>query len=208
MDINILNSILIGVLVLITGYYAWQTRNQAKSLNTQLKAMAEQRRKSILPSLQVNKISYWYQHSEISSTNKTAVVPGIELQISNVGTGPALDLRISASATIMITRGESLEGNCCELFWTLVETSKDTYLEHTLRPLSFRLNLVQVNKIPLEKFKREMHIKFQYHDIDHSPLMKRKTIHLDSKISSQRYAANETQVIPSDPDYPDIYVST
>lgn len=208
MDFNFVNIILIGVLVLITAYYAWQTHRQANVLNNQLKAMAEQRRKSILPSLQVNQISYWYQISEISSTHKKALVPGIELQISNVGTSPALDLRISASATIIVIRGNSLEGNCCELFWELVETSKDTYLEHTLKPLPFRLNLVQVSKISLEKMKREMHIRFNFSDIDHSPLTELRTIHLGSDISSLRFGADESKAIPGDADYPTILIAT
>jgi len=209
MDLNFVNVILIGVLVLITAYYAMQTHRQANLLNNQLKAMAEQRRKSILPSLQVNQISYWYQISEISSTHKKAIVPGIELQISNVGTGPALDLRISASATIVVIRGNFLEGNCCELFWELIETSRDTYLEHTLKPLPFRLNLVQVNRIPLEKAKREMHIRFNFSDIDHSPLTELRTIHLGSNISPLRYDADEPKAIPGDPDFPEnIMIST
>ena len=208
MDFNFVNSILIGVLVLITGYYAWQTHRQANFLNNQLKAMAEQRRKSILPSLQVNQISYWYQISEISSTHKKAIVPGIELQISNVGTSPALDIRISASATTRVIRGNSLEGNCCELFWELVETSKDTYLEHTLKSLPFRLNLVQVSRIPLKKVKREMHIRFNFSDIDHSPLTELRTIHLGSDISPLRYDADESKASPGDADYPTLLVVT
>ena len=204
MDTNYINIILVGVLVIITGYYAYQTHSQAKLLNDQLKAMTEQRRKSIKPSLQVNKISYWYQISEIFSTHKKAIVPGIELQISNVGTSPALDLRISASATIKVIRGNSLKGNCCELFWNLVETSKDTYLEHTSKPLPFRLNLVQVNPIPLEKVKHEMHIRFNLSDIDRSPLTELKTIHLGLDISPLRFDADEPKAIPGDADYPEI----
>ena len=202
MDYNWINIILICVLVLVTIYYAIQTHRQANLLNNQLKVMAEQRRKSILPSLQVNKISYWYQISEISSTHKKAIVPGIELQISNVGTSPALDLRISASATIIIIRGNSLEGNCCELFWELVPVSKDTYLEHTSKPLPFRLNLVQVDRVSLKEVKREMHIRFNFSDIDHSPLTALRTIHLGSDISPLRYNADESKAIPGDPDYP------
>ncbi len=198
---------LIGVLVFITGYYAYQTHRQATLLGRQLKAMAEQRRKAIQPSLQVNRISYWYQISEISTTHKKIFVPGIRLQISNVGSGPALDLRISASATIKVTRGNSLEdtlkGNWCRCFWNLVETSKDTYLEHTLEPFTFRLNLVQVDREPRKEVKNEMYIRFNFSDIDHSPLTELKTIHLGSDISIQRYDANETKAIPGDPDYPE-----
>lgn len=202
MDINFVNIILIGVLVFITAYYAWQTHRQANLLKNQLKAMAEQRQKSILPSLQVNHLSYWYQILEISTTHKKALVPGIELQISNVGTGPALDLRISASATIKVTRGNSLEGNWCKLFWELVETSKDTYLEHTLKPFPFRLNLVQIDRVSPKEVKDEMHIRFNFSDIDHSSLTELKTIHLGSDISLQRYDADEDKAIPGDPDYP------
>ena len=194
---------LIGVLVFITGYYAYQTHRQATLLGRQLKAMAEQRRKAIQPSLQVNRISYWYQISEISSTHKKALVPGIELQISNVGTGSALDLRISASATIIVIRGNSLEGNCCKLHWELVETSKETYLEHKSKPFPFRLNLVQVDRVSLKEVKREMHIRFNFSDIDHSPLTELKTIDLGSDISPLRYSTDESKVIPGDPDYPE-----
>ena len=209
MDTSYINTILVGSLVIITMYYAYQTHRQAKLLNDQLKTMAEQRRKSIQPSLQVNKISYWYQISEISSTHKKAFLPNIELQISNVGTGPALDLRISASATIRVIRGNSLEGNCCEFFWELVEISKDSYLEHTLKPLPFRLNLMQVNKIPSEKVKREMHIRFNFSDIDRSPLTELKIIHLGSDISPLRFEADEPKAIPGDGDYPEnILIST
>jgi len=209
MDANYINIILVSVLVAITGYYAYQTRRQAKLLNEQLKAMTEQRKKSIQPSLQVNRISYWYQVSEISSTHKKAIIPGIELQISNVGTGPALDLRISVSATIVVIRGKSLEGNCCKFFWELVETSKATYLEHTLKPLPFRLNLVQVDGVSPKEVKREMHVRFNFSDIDYSPLTELRTIHLGSDISPLRYDADEPKAIPGDPDFPEtILVST
>ena len=209
MDTSYINIILVSVLVAITGYYAYQTRRQAKLLNDQLKAMTEQRRRSIQPSLQVNHISYWYQISEISSTHKKAIIPGIELQISNVGAGPALDLRISVSATIIVIRGNSLEGNCCRLFWELVETSKDTYLEHTLKPLPFRLNLTHVDRVERKEVKHEMHVRFNFSDIDHSLLTELRTIHLGSDISPLRYDADEPKAILGDPDYPEtIMIST
>jgi len=202
MDTSYINIILVSVLVIITGYYAYQTRRQAKLLNDQLKAMTEQRRKSIQSSLQVNRISYWYQISEISSTHKKAIVPGIELQISNVGNGPALDLKISASATIKVSRGNPLEGNRCELIWELVGTSKDTYLEHKSEPVRFRLNLTQVNRVVQENISNEMHIRLKYHDIDQTPLTELKIIEIGSDISSLQFEADESKVIPGDPDYP------
>ncbi len=78
-------NILVGVLVVVTIYYAVQTHRQANSLAKQLKVMEEQRRKSIQPSLQIGNLSWLYNRLEIKGTDKNALAPSIELQLSNVG---------------------------------------------------------------------------------------------------------------------------
>lgn len=71
--------------------------------------VAEQRRKSIQPSLQIGKLSWFYNHLGIEGTDKDAVAPGIELQLSNVGSGSALDLNISATAIVEFVSQAKIE---------------------------------------------------------------------------------------------------
>jgi hypothetical protein len=212
-----LQGFLVAALIGITTYYAVQTKRQADLLAKQINASAEQRRKAIRPLLQVDRISYWFHDIELPDIHKEAIVPGIELRIKNVGTGPALNLEISASAAINVTRGNIFEGIFCKLHWELVATSKDAYLEHTLEPVYHRLNLVQVDRSfpadivaqkklkqkELDEIKREMHIRFKYRDIDQTPLTELRIIHIGSDISPLQFAADESSLIPGDPDYPE-----
>jgi hypothetical protein len=208
---------LVLALISITAYYAIQTKRQADLLAKQVNASAEQRRKAIRPSLQIDHISYWFQKIELPNIHKKVSIPGIELRVKNVGTGPALNLEISASAAINITRGSVFEGLFCKLHWEFVETSKDVYLEHTLDPVSLRLNLVQVDRSfpadivaqkklkqkELDEIKREMYVRFKYHDIDQTPLTDLKTIHIGNDISPLKLELDESWLIPGDPDYPE-----
>lgn len=204
MDVNIVNVILIGILVVVTGFYAWQTHRQVNLLNRQLQGMAEQRRRSIVPALQVKRISYWYQVSEISpSTHKKANTPGLELYVTNVGPGPALDLKITAAATIRVTRGDSQEGTWCHLIWGMMEVAQEYYLDNTIDHVRYRLNLHQVEKDTHRERDRKIHIRLNYRDIDNNPLTELKFIELGSDMATLRYSDDETKVIPGDDDFPD-----
>jgi len=136
-------------------------------------------------------------------THTDILVPDIELYISNVGNGPALDLKISASATINVIRGDIFEGNACRLHWELIEASRESYLSRTLDPVTFRLNLVQVDKIPQKELNREMFIRLDLKDIDRTPLTDLKTVEFGISISPLDLKAYQSCLIPGDPDYPD-----
>ena len=189
-----------------------------------LKTTTEQRRKSITPSLQIDHISYWYETVGLPNIRKRAILPGIELQIKNVGTGPALTLQISAFAMINVNRGDLLKGSFCRLHWDLTDTSKDVYLGgHTLDPVSIRLNLVQVDRIAPaykiaqlykatlkkskeetpEELKHEMNFQLRYEDLDHSLLTDQKTIHIGNDIFALRFDKDDVRLIPGDPGYPE-----
>ena len=84
MDYYLWQIILVSVLVIITGYCAYQTRRQASLFDKKLRAMAEQRRKSIQTSLQIGKISHFYRNLEIEGTDKHALAPCVELHVGNV----------------------------------------------------------------------------------------------------------------------------
>jgi hypothetical protein len=196
-------TILVGVLVGVTIYYAVQTHHQANFLAKQLKIMEEQRLKSIQPSLQIGKLSRFFKRLEIKGTDKNALAPGIELQLSNVGYGPALDLSISATCIVEFVSKARQVTVCRRLHFRLLGYSRDTYLERTTEPVCFQLDLTGVDIPRLEDKDQSIHLKFEFRDVDHSQFSEPKSIPMTGdNLLFDMEAFRETDILPCDDNYP------
>ena len=197
-------SILIGILVVVTIYYAIQTHRQANFLATQLKAMKKQRRKSIQPSLQVDRLSWlFHKRLETEGTDKEALAPGIELYLSNMGDGPALDLNISATSIVEFVSEVSQVTASRKLHFKLLGYSRDTYLERTSEPVRFQLDLTRIDIPTLEDKDQSIHINFEFRDIDNSRFSEQKSIPMtrdDLRFDIEDF--RETDILPCDDNYP------
>ena len=201
-DYFLWQTILVGILVLVTVYYAIQTHRQANLSGKQLKTIAEQRRKSIQPSLQIGKISYFYRHLEIEGTDKEALIPGIEFQVINVGLGPALDLNISATAAIeFIDETNQIDCNR-KLHFKLQKLSRELFLERTIEPVCFRLDLAQIDIAQFEDMDTLIHVNLEFRDVDQSLISEIKSIPLSEDMFRLVFSGNEKTILPCDPNYP------
>ncbi len=91
---SIVSAISTGVLVVITGYYAMQTRRQAEFLREQIST-------SIRPFLQVEGFKC-KTNTTASGAEPAALVPEWAISLINVGNGAALDVSIKVSADISV----------------------------------------------------------------------------------------------------------
>ena len=164
---EIINVVLVAVLVGITAYYAVQTRRQANLLSKQVQMMADQRRRTISPALQVENIAYAQTIEEIDTRHNKSWVPHLDLSLKNMGSGVALNIEMTASATVWMSRGGIVSGNACRLQWELKEASKDIFLApQTSEPIKFSLKLARCERISEDSMKPEMNISLKYTDID------------------------------------------
>jgi len=196
-------AILVGVLVVVTMYYAIQTHRQANFLAKQLKVMEEQRRKSIQPSLQIGKLSWLYKRLEIKGTDKNALAPSIELQLNNVGYGPALDLSIYATCIVQFVSKARQLAVCRKLNFGFLGHSRDRYLERTTEPAYFQLDLTGIDVTKLEDRDQSVHLKFKFRDVDHSQFSEPKSISVNADyLLFDMEAFRETDILPCDDNYP------
>jgi hypothetical protein len=196
-------NILVGILIAVTIYYAIQTYRQASFLAKQLKIMEEQRRKSIQPSLQTDKLSWFFQHLEIEGTDKDALAPGLELRLSNVGYGPALDLSISATCIVGFVSKGRQKTIYRRFYFNFLGYSRDKYLERTTEPAYFRLDLTGIDKSRLEDKDKSIRIKFEFLDVDHSQFSETKSIPMPvDYLLFNIEAFSETDILPCDDNYP------
>ena len=93
MDSNSWLALLTAALVLVTGYYAWQTKNQ-------LTFMVKQRASSVKPEIVIDCLSIGYP--EHHAHPAIFQYPACKLNLSNVSNGPALDLNISVKLHISL----------------------------------------------------------------------------------------------------------
>jgi hypothetical protein len=198
-------TILVGVLVAVTIYYAVQTHRQTHFLAKQSKAMEEQRRKSIQPSLQIGKLSWCFKRLEIKDTDKDALAPSIELYLSNVGYGPALDLSISSSCIVEFASKAREVTVCRRLHFRFLGYARDKYLERTTEPVYFQLNLtgIDIPKLEDEDNDQSIHLKFEFRDVDHSQFSELKLIPMTGEgLIFDMEAFRETDILPCDDNYP------
>jgi hypothetical protein len=196
-------TILVGVLVAVTIYYAVQTYRQANFLAKQLKVMEEQRRKSIQPSLQIGKLSWLFKHLKIEGADKDALAPGIELHLSNVGYGPALDLSISATCIAEFVSKDRQITVCRRLHFRFLGYSRDKYLERTTEPVYFQLDLTGIDIPRLEDKDKSIRLKFEFRDVDHSQFSELKSIPMTGdNLVFDMEEFRETDILPCDDNYP------
>jgi len=200
MEAQLWQTILVGILVIITGYYAYQTRRQANLFDRQLKAMADQRRKSIQPSLQIDDILPQYHRRQIEGVEKDVLIPDLFLQISNVGSGPSVDLEISATVVIDFYHEDSQVGAFRKLQFKLHKRSKDFYLERMSEPVQFWLDLTRIDIPDSEDSLGLAQVKFKFRDIDQSPLSDTKLVQLAEDRS--RIGIDDEEISPSHNNYP------
>lgn len=98
LDSNVALVIVTGVLAVLTAYYAIQTKRQVD-------LVLKQRRKSIMPMLQIDQIQLIRSHT----THESLPVVIVELLIilRNIGGGPAIDVRGDATSIVEIIHGTS-----------------------------------------------------------------------------------------------------
>ena len=90
-----------GVLVIVTAYYAWQTRRQAIQLTKQTEMLIKQRRQSIKPEVVIDSITLGYP-SRIDGT-RSVQYPKLELKIVNLSPSYAPFLKLEGTVAIEIT---------------------------------------------------------------------------------------------------------
>ncbi len=171
-----LQSFLILALIGITAFYAVQTKRQADLLAKQINALSQQRHKSIQPSLQIDKISI-----TIRQPTETAELR-LELLLSNVGSGPALGLDISAAVIIDIVNQTTSTTTRRAVYFKLIRTFREVYLERTAEPATFELDPIPGEFSDLKARDGFIDIKLEFRDIDHSSISDIKPIPLDEGI--------------------------
>ncbi|MFC1994341.1 hypothetical protein ACFLVI_03655 [Chloroflexota bacterium] len=198
---ELVNIILIGVLVCITAYYAWQTRRQANTLKDQIEMVIDQRKKSIAPVLQLSGIQYndaiiWlYSRSKI-------LTPNLSINITNVGGGPAVDLNVLAEAIVMV---QSIKEPDVKKY---IKMTWETYTESEMIHLAARSNeKIKLGLIRSEILESmdpvcEMSFKLKFQDMDYKHCEKLQTIKMHEKLSKMIIGSYDSCLVPGDEGYP------
>lgn len=203
--------ILVGVLVLITGYYAFQTRRQANSLKQQLEAMAKQRRNSIKPFLQIDRIWPVLHRTAVTQFEpplqlknpKTnyIIFPSMQVDISNLGLGAAVRFNISANVVLEFMNEDTGESLLRKLNFNFPKQGKDQYIEPTKdKPRTLTLDFTPSdNEATNEAGKAECSLT--YYDVDENFFTESRLYYLPS--DTYKRQINKSETMPGDWDYPD-----
>lgn len=206
---ELVNAVLMGLLIIITGYYAVQTHRQAKQLKDQVQLMVDQRKQSITPALHVvDRISYHRAIKEMNSNHMRFWYPYLDLPIKNIGSGPAFDIKMSANVSVLsASLGEKdmlAKSRPCHLFWELCELSKDICLEsNKVEPEKYRLRLIKCESISRESVNGEMLVNINYKDIDGNTYNKETHIQLSIAETLMTFDTSATKIIPGADNFPE-----
>lgn len=196
---EILDIVLVAVLVIITGYYAWQTNRQANFMKKQLGIIVDQRTKSIAPIIQIKVRGY--HTSIITSENKKIVTPNLVAEIHNVGKGPALDLSLYCEARVSISRNPTGDVNKTLLMkWQYHDGYGDIYLDEQ-EYKEIKLALIVINPVD-DVLQSTAGFVLTYRNLDGQLFDATKSITLPPDVQKRMFDGFDNCLMPGEEGYP------
>lgn len=191
--------ILIIVLISITGFYAFQTKRQADTLARQMKVMIDQRRKAIEPFLQVCNVDLIRSHFNVQNYG-SILHPSASIDLSNIGTGPAINLSISATTKVEIIHKKNQTISHHYINFRMRKRLRDSFLEHRLEPVSIELYPTLSRFADLEADYGLIKIRIEYFDTDGMPFSQIKEFPITEVAT--KWEVEENELLPFDGNYP------
>lgn len=144
----------------------------------QTKMIAEQRRKSIEPHLQIDDITPIWNRVNVlriespvpvkdNTTQETSFRPELTITLSNIGSGAATGLVMSADAVIVFVNEDTEDRIACDLHFGLLRLASDQYIQHTVdEPRNFKLTLRSVDQLESTRNAGSVEVDLSFNDAD------------------------------------------